>query len=266
MKSRVFQDRVVLVTGGTAGIGKAAAELFAQAGAHVVIAGRNPDRGRRTEHHLKSAGGSVFYIQADVSEHEQVAGCVKTTVERFGRLDCAVNNAAAGSKLGRAGDFSEEDFDSEVRNNLRSIWLCMKAELEQMEKQQTPAGAIVNTSSVSGLGGSRGAALYSMSKAGILALTKSAAQEYASQNIRINALVPGSFDTELLRGAVSQMVGNNQAKIDEAIAGQIARTPLGRLGRPEEAAEVAVWLCSDAASYITGQAIIVDGGLTAWAR
>jgi NAD(P)-dependent dehydrogenase (short-subunit alcohol dehydrogenase family) len=261
-----FHGKIVLITGGTAGIGKAAAHLFAQEGAHVVVAGRSPDRGRQAEQDLQAAGGSALYVQADVSDAAQVAALVATTVERFGRLDCAFNNAASLSKLGRAGDFTEDDFDVEVRNNLRSIWLSMKAELGQMEKQDRPGGSIVNTSSINGLGGARGGSLYSMSKAGILALTKSAAQEYASLGIRINGLVAGGFDTDLLRTTVGQMVDNDPAKIDAALAGFAAQVPLGRIGRPEEAAQAAVWLCSDAASYVTGQSMIVDGGLTAWAR
>ena len=266
MDTHAFAGKVALVTGGTAGIGKAAAHLFARAGGNVVIAGRGLDKGRQAEQELQAAGGSVLYVQTDVSRPDQVQACVKKTVELFGRLDYAFNNAAALSKLGRTGEFTEEDFDLEISTNLKSTWLCMRAELEQMENQDVPGGAIVNTSSVNGLGGARGAALYSMSKAGILALTKSAAQEYASAGIRINALVAGAFDTDMLRTAISQMVGGNPANIEAALAGFAGQVPLGRVGRPEEAAQAALWLCSDAASYVTGQSMIVDGGLTAWAR
>lgn len=262
----MFAGKVALVTGGTSGIGKAAAHLFAQAGANVVIAGRRLDKGRQTEQELQAGSGSVLYVQTDVSKPDQVAACIRTAVERFGRLDYAFNNAAALSKLGRTGDYTEEDFDLEISSNLKSVWLCMKAELEQMEKQEMPGGAIVNTSSVNGLGGARGAALYSMSKAGILALTKSAAQEYASAGVRINALVAGGFDTDMLRTAMSKTVGDDTAKIEAAMAGYAGQVPLRRVGRPEEAAQAALWLCSDAASYVTGQSMIVDGGLTAWAR
>jgi NAD(P)-dependent dehydrogenase (short-subunit alcohol dehydrogenase family) len=188
------------------------------------------------------------------------------TVETFGRLDCAFNNAAVLSKTIRTGEFSQADFDAEVSSNLKSVWLCMKYELEQMQRQEPRGGAIVNTSSVNGLGGARFAALYAMSKAGILALSKSAAQEYAADGIRVNALVAGGFDTEMLRTVVSQLAGGDPDKIQEAFNGYAARIPVGRVGRPEEAAQAALWLCSDAASYITGQSMIVDGGLTAWAR
>jgi len=142
----------------------------------------------------------------------------------------------------------------------------MKYELEQMQKQEPRGGAIVNTSSVNGLGGARNGSLYSMSKAGIIALTKSAAQEYAADNVRVNALVAGGFDTEMLHNAVSQMVGGDPGKIELTFREFAARIPAGRIGKPDEAAQAALWLCSEASSYVTGQAIIVDGGLTAWAR
>ena len=258
--------KVVLITGGSAGIGKAAAILFAHAGATVVIAARGLDRGHQVEQEIKAGGSKALFVPADVSNPESVQQLMARTLESFGRLDCAFNNAAAPGKIGRTGDFSEADFDAEVASNLKSLWLCMKYEIEQMRKQQPPGGAIVNTSSVNGLGGARLAALYSMSKAGVLALTKSAAQEYASDGIRVNALVAGGFDTEMLRSAVSQMVSCDPVKVEETLKGYAARVPVGRIGRPEEAAQAALWLCSDAASYITGQSMIVDGGLTAWAR
>ncbi|WP_213803325.1 SDR family oxidoreductase [Granulicella sp. dw_53] len=261
-----MNGKVVLVTGGSAGIGKAAAKLFVEAGASVVIAARGVERGQQAEHEIGVAGGKILFVQTDVSDGGQVQALIARIVEKFGRLDCAFNNAAALSKLARTVDFGEADFDTEVSSNLKSVWLCMKYELEQMLQQEPRGGAIVNTSSVNGLGGAGFGALYSMSKAGILALTKSAAQEYAMDGIRVNALVAGSFDTEMLRTAVSQMVGGNPDKIQDAFKGYAARVPLGRVGMPEEAAQAALWLCSDAASYITGQSMIVDGGLTAWAR
>ncbi len=264
--AEILSGKVVLVTGGSAGIGRAAALLFAQTGASVVIAARGSERGHQVEKEIRSGGGNALFVQADVSDAASVQALIARTVETFGRLDCAFNNAAELSKIGRAGDFSEKDFDAEVTSNLKSVWLCMKYEIEQMQKQQQSGGAIVNTSSVNGLGGARFAALYSMSKAGVLALTKSAAQEYAIDGIRVNALVAGGFDTEMLQSAVSQMVGGDPAKLQEALKGYAARVPAGRIGRPEEAAQAALWLCGDSASYVTGQSMIVDGGLTAWAR
>ncbi len=166
-----MSGKVVLVTGGSAGIGKAAAELFTQAGASVVIAARGAERGRQAEQEIQATGGSILFVQTDVSQANQVQSLIARTVETFGRLDCAFNNAAALGKLCCAGDFTEIDFDAEVSTNLKSVWLCMKYQLEQMRKQEPRGGVIVNTSSVNGLGGARLAALYSMSKAGVLALT-----------------------------------------------------------------------------------------------
>jgi NAD(P)-dependent dehydrogenase (short-subunit alcohol dehydrogenase family) len=261
-----MEGKVVLVTGGSAGIGRAIASLFAEAGARVVIAARGAERGHQAEREIESGGGTALFIQTDVSRAAEVHALVTRIVETFGRLDCAVNNAAVLNRTVRTGDFSETDFDTEVNTNLKSVWLCLKYELEQMQKQEPRGGAIVNTSSINGLGGARFASLYSMSKAGILALTKSAAQEYASEGIRVNALVAGGFDTEMLQEAMSRLAGGDAAKIQEAFQGYRAQVPAGRIGRPEEAAQAVLWLCSDAASYVTGHSMIVDGGLTAWAR
>jgi NAD(P)-dependent dehydrogenase (short-subunit alcohol dehydrogenase family) len=258
--------KVVLITGGSAGIGKAAVRLFAEAGAIVVFAARGAERGGRVEQELRQAGLDVHFLQTDVSQSEQVRSLIALTVERFGRLDCAFNNAAVLHKIARTTDYSDDDFGAEVASNLKSVWLCMKYELQQMQSQEPRGGVIVNTSSLNGLGGAKGGSLYSMSKAGILALTKSAAQEYAADGVRVNALVAGGFDTEMLHAAMSQAAGGDAAKSDAALKGFAAMVPAGRIGRPEEAAQAALWLCSDAASYVTGLSMIVDGGATAWAR
>lgn len=258
--------KVVLITGGSAGIGKAAARLFAEAGARVAFAARGAERGQRVEQELRQAGLDVRFLQADVAQSEQIQSLIAQTVAIFGRLDCAFNNAAVLGKIARLADFSDADFEAEVAANLKSVWLSMKYELQQMQNQEPRGGVIVNTSSINGLGGAKGAALYSMCKAGILGLTKSAAQEYAADEIRVNALVAGGFDTEMLQSAMSQAVGGDAAKIEAAWKGIAGMVPAGRIGRPEEAAQAALWLCSDAASYVTGLSMIVDGGLTAWAR
>ena len=261
-----MEGKVVLIAGGSAGIGRATAELFAKAGANVVIAARGVERGRAAEKLIKGRGGNAVFVQTDVTKAAKVKDLVERTAATFGRLDYAVNNAAVSGRMARTAEFSEEDFDAEVDANLKSVWLCMKYELEQMEKQKPRGGAIVNTSSVNGLGGAPMVALYAMAKAGILALTKSAAQEYASSGVRVNALVAGAFDTDLLQSTVSRMMGDDPAKVRRAFDSMTARIPLGRVGAPVEAAEAAVWLCSDAASYVTGHSMIVDGGLTSWAR
>ena len=167
-----MNEKVVLITGGSAGIGRAAALLFARAGANVVLAARGAERGQKVEQEINATGPKAQFVQADVSESKQVRRLVGQVVERFGRLDCAFNNAAILNKAARTGDYEETDFDLEVSSNLKSIWLCMKYELEQMQSQQPPGGAIVNTSSVNGLGGAANAALYAMSKAGVLATHK----------------------------------------------------------------------------------------------
>jgi NAD(P)-dependent dehydrogenase (short-subunit alcohol dehydrogenase family) len=186
---------------------------------------------------------------------------VGRTVERFGRLDLAFNNAAAidVGAFRPAADFSDEEFDRHVAANLRSVWACLKHEIRQMLGQGT-GGAIVNTSSINGLGGVAYNALYAASKAAVLALTKSAALEYAKQGIRVNALVPGGFRTPMLEG-VFERIAPQEPSSAEASYSQMV--PLGRIGRPEEAADAALWLCSDAASYVTGLSLIVDGGVTA---
>ena len=262
----LLEGKVVLIAGGSAGIGRAAVELFAEADARVVFAARGAERGQAVGEELRGRGYEVVFVQADVSRSEDVQRLVSTAVEKFGRIDCAFNNAAALEKLRRLGDYSEADFDAEIGLNLKSVWLCMKYEIAQMQNQQPAGGAIVNTSSTNGLGGARGAALYSVAKAGILALTKTAAQEYASDGIRVNALVAGGFDTDMLHAVVKQIVGDDPEKIAQGFKGLTARVPLGRIGRPREAAQAALWLLSDAASYVTGESMIVDGGLTCWAR
>jgi NAD(P)-dependent dehydrogenase (short-subunit alcohol dehydrogenase family) len=181
---RLIAERVVIITGGSAGIGRAATELFARNGACVVLAARGIHRGQEAAARLQAEGHHVLFVQADVSQPEDVQRLIRTTVESFGRIDCAFNNAAALANIGRSAEYSETEFDSEVALNLKSVWLCMKHEIEQMRKQVPPGGAIVNTSSVNGLGGASGGSLYSMAKAGVLALTKSAAQDsYRAQDV-----------------------------------------------------------------------------------
>lgn len=262
-----LQDRVVLVTGGSSGIGRAAVQAFARVGAKVVFAARGAVRGDQVAREIRAERGEVWFVQADVSRSEDVERLISETVARHGRLDAAFNNAAAvEGALALTADFTEEQFDRCISLNLKSVWLCMQQEIRQMVAQKPGGGAIVNTSSVNGLGGASGGALYSAAKAGLLALTKSAAQEYAAQGIRVNALVAGAFRTPMLE-SVFDAVGGGTPEGRTAVEAQYsALNPMRRIGRPEEAAAAAVWLCSDAASYVTGHSMIVDGGMTAAVR
>jgi NAD(P)-dependent dehydrogenase (short-subunit alcohol dehydrogenase family) len=262
-----MEGKVILVTGGTSGIGRAAAEAFARAGAAIVLAGRRAGLGQQVAEELRASGAEVRFVQADVSRPADVDRLVGSTVEAYGRLDGAFNNAATtDGALALTADFSEEQFDRAIAMNLKSVWLCMRSEIRQMLSQPRPGGAIVNTSSVNGLGGAPGGALYSAAKAGVLALTKSAAQEYATQGIRVNALVAGAFRTPMLEH-VFDVVGAGAPEGRSAAEAQYTGlVPMRRIGLPEEAAAAAVWLCSDAASYVTGHSMIVDGGMTAATR
>jgi len=262
-----MRDKVVLVTGGSSGIGRAAALLFASRGAKVAIAARGAERGAGVVREIQSAGGTAVFVPADVSQPAQVKALLNETVATFGRLDCAFNNAAAVEEpFAPTADFTEEQFDRSLAVNLKSVWLCMQVEIRQMLAQEPPGGAIVNTSSVNGLGGVPQAALYAAAKAGVISLTKSAALEYARQGIRINALVAGAFQTPMLEDAMNRISGGNADATAEIARRYAEMVPAGRIGRPEEAAETAVWLCSDAASYVTGHSMIVDGGWTANVR
>jgi NAD(P)-dependent dehydrogenase (short-subunit alcohol dehydrogenase family) len=260
MRKRRFEGEVALITGGSSGIGRATALSFAREGAKVVIASRGVERGEAVCREVQALGGEAEFIATDVSKAQDVESLMRRTVARFGRLDCACNNAAVidVGMFKLSADFSEEDFDKHIGSNLKSVWLCMKHEIIQMLRQDG-GGRIVNTSSVNGLGGTPHNALYAASKAGVLGLTKSAAQEYAKQAIRINALVAGGFDTPML---------NDVFKLISPHDPLAARTdferlvPLGRIGRPEEAAEAVLWLCSSASSYMAGHSLIVDGGMT----
>lgn len=262
-----FDGKAALITGGSSGIGRATALAFAREGAKIVIAARGAERGLAVVREIEAAGGDARFVACDVSKANDVARLVDATVDAYGRLDCAFNNAASTDGIFQlSAEFSEEEFDRAMAANLKGVWLCLKHEIRQMLKQMPPGGAIVNTSSVNGLGGAPRGALYSAAKAGVLALTKSAAQEYALQAIRVNALVAGAFRTPMLEGVFERAAGGDAVGKEAVEARYTGRIPLGRIGRPEEAAEAVVWLCSDAASYVTGHSMIVDGGWTAPVR
>ena len=261
MTEQRFSNKVVVVTGGSSGIGRATALAFAREGAAVMIASRGIDRGESVLRELRELGAEAGFISTDVSQSLQVEKLIRETVKRFGRIDCAFNNAGTLSVgvFKTTADFSEAEFDGHLALNLKSVWLCMKHEILQMLQQES-GGTIVNTSSINGLGGVAMNGLYATVKAGILALTKSAAQEYAAKGIRVNSIVPGGFLTPMLEGVFASISPDDPSAAEKSYAGMI---PLGRVGNPDEAAAAVLWLCSDASSYVTGHSMIVDGGVTA---
>ena len=259
-----YTDHVVLVTGGTSGIGRATAAAFADHGASVVIAARDAERGRDV---ADAMDGDVTFLQTDVGDPDAVAHLVQETVATHGRLDVAVNNAAGRTGAGKPTHaFDVDEFDATVDVALRGVWVGMKHQIQQMLAQEAPGGAIVNVSSVNGLGGAPGGSIYAACKAGVLALTKSAALEYAAQGLRVNALVPGAFDTPMLQAVMRQTAEAQQTDVD-AVAQQYAgRSAAERIGAPEEAAAAVLWLASDAATYVHGHSLIVDGGVSCIVR
>lgn len=246
-----MREKVALVTGGGSGIGRAAALAFAGEGASVVVADVDAEQGHATVKAIEQAGGQAMFIRADVSQRADVEAMVLKAVEVYGKLDCAFNNAGIEGAVGLpVVDYPEDTWDRVIDINLKGVWLCMKYELAQMLKQG--GGAIVNTASIAGLvGGTFGSAYYA-SKHGVVGLTKAAAIEYGNSAIRVNAVCPGVIRTEM----ADRLMKDNES-IETAIT---ALHPLGRLGTPQEVAETVVWLSSDQASFITGQALAVDGG------
>ena len=255
--AHTMAGKVALITGGSSGIGRSSGLLFAREGAQVVVAARRVDEGEQTAQMIRAAGGEALFVQTDVAHAAEVQTLVQTCVERYGRLDYAVNNAGVEGSIMPLIDYSEEDWDTIIDINLKGIWLCMKAEILQMRKNG--GGAIVNISSVGGLIGFPRLGPYVASKHGIIGLTKTAALEYAADKIRVNVICPGLIDTPM----ADRFVGGMQAAGIDAEQLLLSLAPLKRRGTPEEIAEAAVWLCSDAASYVTGHSMIVDGGFMA---
>lgn len=247
-----FKGQVALVTGAAMGMGLATARLFAEAGASVVLADFNEDALGKAVAELEAAGREVLGMRCDVSDEAEVAAMVRRTVDTFGRLDAAFNNAGIQIPSNEVVDVPDADYERVMAVNLRGVWNCMKAELRQM--QARGSGAIVNCSSVGGLVGGPNLAAYHASKHGVIGLTKSAALENAPRGIRVNAVCPGTIDTP--------MVAEMKAAKPEAMEGFIKRQPIGRLGQPEEIGAAVLWLCSDASSFILGHALAVDGGFT----
>jgi NAD(P)-dependent dehydrogenase (short-subunit alcohol dehydrogenase family) len=248
-----LQDKVVLVTGGGSGIGRATSLLIAKAGAKVMIAEYVPESAERTVKMIKEAGGTANCIAADVSVPKQVEAMVAKTIETYGRLDCAFNNAGIEHKIVDTVMVTEDVFDRVIAINLKGVWLCMRAEIPQMLKQG--GGTIVNTASGAGLVGVEGLSAYNASKHGVVGLTKTAALEYAQKNIRVNCVCPGLINTPM----VARMI--DSGGMDEQVF--VAAEPVGRMGQPEEIGAGVLWLLSDAASFVTGHSMSIDGGYVA---
>lgn len=250
-----FDEKIVLITGAGSGFGRKAAEEFAQAGAKLILSDVNEAGLNETVQKLGLAEERIISTICDISKPQDVTDMVQGGIDHFGRLDIAINNAGIGSPMVRAADLSVSDFDRVMAVNVRGVFLCMQQELAQMTAQGH--GVILNVSSVAGLVGAPFLAAYSASKHAVIGLTKSAAQEYARKNIRINALCPAFCHTPL----VDDMLGGAEGEKREK--GMMNAIPMGRLGTSEEIVSGMMWLCSDQNSFTTGQAMAFDGGLTA---
>lgn len=246
-------EKVAMVTGASSGIGRAAAIAFAREGYKVVLGDITPEGESVAAEISRLYGVPALFMRCDVSVGGDVERMVQTAAERFGRIDCAFNNAGIEGIPAPTEECTEQNWQRTIDVNLKGVWLCMKYEIPVMRKQGK--GAIVNCASIAGIIGFPSIPAYTASKHGVIGLTQTAALEYAKENIRVNAVCPGVIDTEML----DRFIGKDPKKRESMVAGE----PIGRMGRPEEIADAVTWLCSDRSSFITGHSLVVDGGWTA---
>jgi NAD(P)-dependent dehydrogenase (short-subunit alcohol dehydrogenase family) len=252
----LLEDKIALVTGAGSGIGRATALLFAEEGAALVLADVDEAGGRETERLVGERGGESVFVRCDVAVSDQVEALVDACVDRFGRLDCAFNNAGIGGDSARLADYDEQEWENVIAVNLTGVFLCMKSELRQMVAQGD--GAIVNAASLVGVIGYPNLTAYNAAKHGVVGLTRTAALEYAAHGVRVNAVCPAWIETPMVMEC-----GPAPASIPEVYAALAGIVPLRRLGKPEEVAQAVAWLCSYASSFVTGHPLLVDGGVTA---
>ena len=252
--SQSIKGKVALITGAASGIGAAAAEIFAERGARVVVSDIEEEGGQETVERIRSAGGEAMFHRCDVADPEQVQTMINAAVGTYGRIDAAFNNAGVEGEAATTPNCSIENFDLNIDVNLKGVFLCMKYQISQFLKQGS-GGAIVNTASVAGLVAAKGVPAYVAAKHGVVGLTKTAAIEFAKKNIRVNAVCPGGIRTQMLERAI-----NDKPWVEKQL---LKLQPIGRLGDPKEVGRVVVFLCSDDASFVTGHAMPVDGGCVA---
>jgi NAD(P)-dependent dehydrogenase (short-subunit alcohol dehydrogenase family) len=248
-----FQNSVAFITGASTGIGRATALAFGRSNTQVAVVDVNEDAGLQTVETIKASGGKAQFVECDVSRDDEVQNAIEKTVKVFGRLDFAFNNAGIEGRQAFTPECSVENWNQVIDINLKGVWLCMKHQINQMLKQGH--GSIVNCSSIAGLIGFPGIPAYVASKHGVIGLTKTAALEYAKQNIRVNAICPGVIQTPMIERFV-----HGEAQVRKQL---VEGEPIGRVGEPEEIAAAALWLCSDGSSFITGHSLAVDGGWVA---